>query len=110
MKAEGLLALSREILRAAGEAEAELYLRVAERGCARFAIGELGQHMQLAEPQAVVAPAAIEAEPILPSNWTRLPAEAREAVERLTDHLVRLERQDHRRAHEATPPRQHRQR
>jgi hypothetical protein len=32
-----------------------------------------------AEPQAVVAPAAIEAEPILPSNWTRLPAEAREA-------------------------------
>jgi hypothetical protein len=40
----------------------------------------------------------------------QLAAEAREAVERLTDHLVRLERQDHRRAHEATPPRQHRQR
>jgi len=54
VKAEGLLALGQEILRAAGEAEAELYLRVAERGCARFAIGELGQHMQLAEPQAVV--------------------------------------------------------
>jgi predicted Zn-dependent protease len=49
-----MLALAQEVLRAAGEAEAELYLRVAERGCARFAIGELGQHMQLAEPQAVV--------------------------------------------------------
>jgi len=52
--AEDLLALSEEILRAAGEAEAELYLRVAERGCARFAVGELGQHLQLAEPLAVV--------------------------------------------------------
>jgi predicted Zn-dependent protease len=52
--AEDLLALGQDVLRAAGEAEAELYLRVAERGCARFAIGELGQHMQLAEPQAVV--------------------------------------------------------
>ena len=40
----------------------------------------------------------------------QLAAEAREAVERLTDHLVRVERQHHRRAHEATPPRQHRQR
>jgi hypothetical protein len=40
----------------------------------------------------------------------QLAAEARETVERLTDHLIRLERQDHRRAHEATPPRQHRQR
>jgi hypothetical protein len=40
----------------------------------------------------------------------QLAAEAREAVERLTDHLVRLERQHHRRADEATPPRQHRQR
>jgi predicted Zn-dependent protease len=54
VRAEGLLALGQEILRAAGEGEAELYLRVAERGCARFAIGELGQHMQLSEPQAVV--------------------------------------------------------
>jgi len=54
VNAEGMLALAQEVLRAAGEAEAELYLRVAERGCARFAIGELGQHMQLAEPQAVV--------------------------------------------------------
>ena len=53
-RAEGLLTLIREVLASAGEAEAELYLRVAERGCARFAIGELGQHMQLAEPLAVV--------------------------------------------------------
>jgi predicted Zn-dependent protease len=52
--AEDLLALGQDVLRIAGEDEAELYLRVAERGCARFAIGELGQHMQLAEPQAVV--------------------------------------------------------
>jgi PmbA protein len=49
-----LLQLARDVLSAAGEAEAELYLRVAERGCARFAIGELGQHMQLSEPQAAV--------------------------------------------------------
>ena len=54
MRGEALLALSRDVLAAAGETEAELYLRLAERGCARFAIGELGQHMQLAEPQAVV--------------------------------------------------------
>jgi PmbA protein len=52
--AEDLLALGQDVLRIAGEGEAEIYLRVAERGCARFAIGELGQHMQLAEPQAVV--------------------------------------------------------
>jgi len=40
----------------------------------------------------------------------QLAAEAHEAVERLTDHLVRLERRHHRRAYEATPPRQHRPR
>ncbi|HEY3821763.1 MAG TPA: metallopeptidase TldD-related protein [Polyangiaceae bacterium] len=54
MRAASLLALGQEVLRAAGETEAEVYLRTAERGCARFAIGELGQHMQLSEPQAVV--------------------------------------------------------
>jgi predicted Zn-dependent protease len=48
-----LLALCRDALAAAGEAEAELYVRFAERGCARFAVGALGQHMHLAEPQAV---------------------------------------------------------
>jgi PmbA protein len=49
-----LLALARDVLATAGEAEAEMYLRVAERGCARFARGELGQHMQLSEPLGVV--------------------------------------------------------
>ena len=54
MKGEALLSLCREVLAEAGEGEAELYLRVAERGCARFASGELGQHMQLSEPMAAV--------------------------------------------------------
>jgi predicted Zn-dependent protease len=54
VKGDALLALGRDVLASAGEAEVELYLRVAERGCARFATGELGQHMQLSEPQAVV--------------------------------------------------------
>ena len=52
--AGALLALCKDVLAVAGQAEAELTLRVAERGCARFAMGELGQHMQIAEPQAVV--------------------------------------------------------
>jgi predicted Zn-dependent protease len=51
---EDLLALCRDVLTEAGEAEAELYVHIAERGCARFAGGALGQHMQLTEPQAVV--------------------------------------------------------
>jgi PmbA protein len=49
-----LLALCREALAKAGDAEAEIYARVSERGCARFAGGELGQHMELSEPVAVV--------------------------------------------------------
>jgi PmbA protein len=48
------LSLCKEVLSEAGEAEAEIYLSYAERGCARFANGELGQHMQLSEPQAAV--------------------------------------------------------
>jgi PmbA protein len=49
-----LLALCKSVLAEAGEAEAEIYLSVAERGCARFAGGELGQHMHLSEPEAVM--------------------------------------------------------
>jgi predicted Zn-dependent protease len=49
-----LLALCRDSLRAAGEPDVELHARDAERGCARFSIGELGQHMQLAEPRVTV--------------------------------------------------------
>jgi predicted Zn-dependent protease len=54
VKGEGLLALCRDVLAEAGEAEAELYLRVAERGCARFGGGDLGQHMDLSDPLAAV--------------------------------------------------------
>src|SRR6202012_3069213 len=49
-----LLALARDVLAAAGEPEAELYARSSDRGCARFAGGELGQHMELPEPVAVI--------------------------------------------------------
>jgi predicted Zn-dependent protease len=49
-----LLSLCRDVLADAGEAEAEIYVSLAERGCARFAGGDLGQHMQLSEPQAFV--------------------------------------------------------
>lgn len=38
----------------AGEAEAEVYASWSRRGFARFALGELGQHMLIEEPQAVV--------------------------------------------------------
>jgi predicted Zn-dependent protease len=54
VKGEDLLSLCRDVLAEAGEGEAEIYLRLAERGCARFASGELGQHMELSEPQAVI--------------------------------------------------------
>jgi PmbA protein len=54
VKGSELLSLGREVLAAAGEAEAEIYLRVAQRGCARFASGELGQHMDLSEPMAAI--------------------------------------------------------
>jgi PmbA protein len=54
VKADALLALAKDVLAAAGEPEAELTVRLIERGCARVAMGELGQHMELVEPQAVV--------------------------------------------------------
>ncbi|MCC6667496.1 MAG: TldD/PmbA family protein [Polyangiaceae bacterium] len=41
-------------LAAAGEPEAEVYATFAKRGFARFAVGELGQHMQLEDPSVVV--------------------------------------------------------
>lgn len=51
---EELLDLARGALRAAGEAEAEVVVRGIRRGFARFAMGDLGQHMELDEPQALV--------------------------------------------------------
>ena len=49
-----LLALCKDALARAGEAHAEVYATHRRRGCARFAVGELGQHMDLEEPSAVV--------------------------------------------------------
>jgi len=49
-----LLALCKDSLARAGEAHAEVYATHRARGCARFAGGELGQHMELDEPLAVV--------------------------------------------------------
>jgi PmbA protein len=44
-----LLERCREALREAGEADADLHVRVRHRGCARFSIGELSQHMAIEE-------------------------------------------------------------
>jgi PmbA protein len=52
--ADDLLGLAKEALSAAGEPEVEVYLRQSERGIARFAIGELGQHMTLTDPFAAI--------------------------------------------------------
>ncbi len=49
-----LLERAREALRAAGEADADVHIRVRRRGCARFSIGELSQHMGLEEAAARV--------------------------------------------------------
>ena len=54
MKAVELLSLCKDALAAAGEREVEVFARASDRGFARFAGGELGQHMQLVEPQATV--------------------------------------------------------
>jgi PmbA protein len=51
---EALLALCKEALVEAGEAEAEICAQSKRRGFARFAVGELGQHMELEEPSAIV--------------------------------------------------------
>ena len=52
--ADELLALARNALHTAGHAEAEVVLRSSRRGFARFAMNELGQHMELREPQVLV--------------------------------------------------------
>jgi PmbA protein len=53
-RADDLLALAQEALREAGEAEAEICVTSKKRGFARFGGGELGQHMELEEPCAIV--------------------------------------------------------
>jgi predicted Zn-dependent protease len=52
--ARALLDLATDVLAAAGEPEAEVLIRSSRRGIARFAVGELGQHMALDEPHAAV--------------------------------------------------------
>jgi predicted Zn-dependent protease len=52
--ADDLLALCKEALAEAGEAEAEICAVSRHRGFARFAVGELGQHMDIDEPLAAV--------------------------------------------------------
>lgn len=47
-----LLDLCREALAEVGEADADLHVRVARRGCARFSIGELSQHMAIEDAVA----------------------------------------------------------
>ncbi len=54
MTGDELLALCKDSLARAGETHAEVYATWRARGCARFAGGELGQHMELEEPAAVV--------------------------------------------------------
>lgn len=51
---ERLLSLGREVLARAGEAEVELHLSHSTRGMARFAVGEVGQHVAIDEPEALV--------------------------------------------------------
>jgi predicted Zn-dependent protease len=49
-----LTALLRAALHRVGEAEADIYVRSARRGFARFSVGRLDQHMQIEEPSALV--------------------------------------------------------
>jgi PmbA protein len=51
---EQLLRLCKEALASAGETDAEIWTRTRTRGCARFSIGELAQHMGLDEAEARV--------------------------------------------------------
>ncbi len=52
-RAADLLALAKDALHEAGEGEAEVFLSSRHRGFARFAFGELGQHMEIEEPVAI---------------------------------------------------------
>lgn len=51
---EALLGLARDAMAAAGIDEVEVSLKTTRRGFARFAMGDLGQHMELSEPQVLV--------------------------------------------------------
>jgi len=88
MRSASLLGLAHDVVREAGEADAELYLRVTERGCARFAMGELGQHMELSEPLAVVRVA--HGERVAETVTSRIDREALVEAVRATGRAARL--------------------
>jgi PmbA protein len=54
VNSDALASLAKDALETAGEAEVEVVVRNTRRGFARFAMGELGQHMELAEPVVLV--------------------------------------------------------
>lgn len=54
MRGEDLLSLCKRALEKSGVKDAEAYARWARRGCARFSIGELSQHMETEEPSVLV--------------------------------------------------------
>jgi PmbA protein len=54
MRPDQLAELLESALKRAGEPEADAYARWSHRGFARFALGELGQHMSIEEPHAVL--------------------------------------------------------
>jgi PmbA protein len=51
---EELLTIGRDAIAAAGRPDAEIYLVHSHKGMARFAIGEVGQHVSIDEPEAQV--------------------------------------------------------
>ncbi len=53
-KAKDLLVLAKDALAAAGEPHAEIYVVARHRGCARFSVNELSQHMALESVEARV--------------------------------------------------------
>jgi PmbA protein len=53
-RAAELASLLESALARVGEPEADVFARAASRGYARFAVGELGQHMHIEEPRAFV--------------------------------------------------------
>jgi predicted Zn-dependent protease len=77
VKGADLLALANRALERAGEAEAEVVVSMTERGFARFAVGDLGQHMQLSEPEVRVRVARGRAkDQVAQASTSRLDEEA----------------------------------
>ncbi len=54
MRGAELLALCKDAMAKAGQPEVEVVARSVARGCARFSIGDLSQHMSIVEPSVLV--------------------------------------------------------